>query len=218
MTEAVHDHREPATPEETERHWEQHYGARERIWSGNPNPVFARIVAPISSGRALDLGCGEGADATWLAARGWTVTAVDVSATALERARALAVEQGVEVNFERHDLTRTFPTGPFDLISAQFLQSPLEFPRHLVLRAAANALAPGGLLLVVDHGALPPWSAHKHEGVYLPTPQEVYNGIDLDPAGWQVELMDTPEREATGPDGQHGHLIDNVLLIRRSMP
>lgn len=206
----------PATPEETERHWEQHYGAREQVWSGNPNPVFARIVEPITAGRALDLGCGEGADAVWLARHGWAVTAVDVSATALERARALAAHADVEVHFERHDLTQTFPAGPFDLISAQFLQSPLEFPRHRVLHTAANALAPGGLLLVVDHGSLPPWSAHKHEGVYLPSPREVFDGIGLDPERWHAESMDTPVREVTGPDGEKSDLVDNVLAVRRT--
>jgi SAM-dependent methyltransferase len=206
-----------ATPEETERHWEQHYSSREQVWSGRPNPVLSRLVEPIAPGHALDLGCGEGADAVWLAGRGWTVTAVDVSATALERARKLAADTGVEdrVHFERHDLTQTWPAGTFDLVSAQFLQSPLNFPRARVLRAAAHALAPGGLLLVVDHGSLPPWSPHRHEDVYLPTSQEVFDGIELDAAGWQVELMDTPQRTVTDPDGRTADIVDNVLVVRR---
>lgn len=211
-------HEPPATPEETERHWEQHYSAKEQVWSGRPNPVFAEVVGSIAPGHALDLGCGEGADAVWLAGRGWTVTAVDVSATALERARTLAAANGVDdrVRFERHDLTRTWPDGTYDLVSAQFLQSPLEFPRARVLRAAANALAPGGLLLVVDHGSLPPWSPHRHGDIYLPTSQEVYDGLELDPAGWHAELMDTPQREVTGPDGRTAHITDNVLAVRRA--
>jgi SAM-dependent methyltransferase len=210
---------EPAAPgEETERFWEQHYGASDRVWSGRPNPLFARIVKPIGPGHALDLGCGEGADAIWLAGRGWTVTAVDVSATALGRVRALAEENGVgdRVHIERHDLTQTFPAGTFDLVSAQFLQSPLEFPRSRVLRAAAHALATGGMLLVVDHGSLPPWSPHRHQHVYLPTPQEVFDGLDLDPAQWHSELMDTPQREITGPEGQQAYITDNVLTVRRA--
>lgn len=210
------EHTTEASPEETERHWEQLYGAKDRVWSGRPNPVFARIVEPIVPGHALDLGCGEGADAIWLAARGWTVTAVDVSATALARAQGFVEENGVgdRVHLERHDLTQTFPAGTFDLVSAQFLQSPLEFPRSRVLRAAAHALTCGGMLLVVDHGSMPPWSQHRD--VYLPTCQEVFDGLELDPAGWHAELMDTPHREATGPDGQTGHLTDNVLIVRRS--
>ncbi|HEY9418057.1 MAG TPA: class I SAM-dependent methyltransferase [Pseudonocardia sp.] len=221
--EAVPDATAPAAapaevPEETERFWDDLYGAKEQVWSGRPNPVFAGIVERICPGRALDLGCGEGGDATWLAGRGWTVTGVDVSGTALQRTRALAIARGVEVRTERHDLTRTFPAGTFDLVSAQFLQSPLGFPRHHVLRAAAHALAPGGLLLVVDHGSLPPWSQHSHEHRYLPTPREVFDEIDLDPARWHAELMDQPQREVTGPGGQQANLIDNVLIVRRAMP
>lgn len=206
-----------ALAKETERFWEELYGARDRVWSGRPNPVFARIVEPIVPGHALDLGCGEGGDAIWLADHGWTVTAVDVSTTALERLRAFADENGVgdRVRTERHDLNRTFPVGTFDLVSAQFLQSPLEFPRSRVLNAAANALLAGGLLLIVDHGSMPPWSAHKHGDVYLPTPREVFEGIGLDPALWHAELLEMLPREATGPDGQKAFITDNVLGVRR---
>ena len=73
---------------ETKEHWEQHYGERERIWSGRVNVQFAEIVGDLTPGRALDLGCGEGADSVWLAEQGWTVVAVDISDTALGRARA----------------------------------------------------------------------------------------------------------------------------------
>ncbi|WP_375155137.1 methyltransferase domain-containing protein [Micromonospora sp. 4G55] len=131
---------------ETARHWDELYQRRERIWSGRANPHLVDVVDPLPAGTALDLGCGEGADAIWLAGRGWRVTAVDVSTTALDRAAAEAAEAGVadRIDFQRHDLTRTFPEGVFDLVSAQFLQSPLEFPRAEVLRAAARAVAPGG--------------------------------------------------------------------------
>src|SRR5215208_437768 len=80
------EHREGRGDVEAERFWEDHYRRRERVWSGRPNPVLVDVVGSLRPGTALDLGCGEGGDAIWLARQGWRVTAVDVSATALDRA------------------------------------------------------------------------------------------------------------------------------------
>ncbi|QFG20815.1 bifunctional 2-polyprenyl-6-hydroxyphenol methylase/3-demethylubiquinol 3-O-methyltransferase UbiG [Actinomadura sp. WMMB 499] len=202
---------------ETEEFWEEHYRARDRVWSGNPNPVMVGVVEALDPGTALDLGCGEGADAVWLARRGWRVTAVDVSAVALERAAAHAAEAGVDVEFQRHDLGHGFPKGSFDLVSAQFLQSPLDWPRAEILRSAAAAVAPGGLLLIVEHGAAPPWSKHHHDHRF-PTADETFADLALDPAAWTTERCGVHEREATGPDGQTGTLLDNVIAVRRTGP
>ena len=197
--------------------WEQHYEQRPRIWSGQPNARLIQFAATLPPGHALDLGCGEGADAVWLAEQGWQVTAVDISSDALGRAQAAAVERGVadRIAFHRHNLIETFPAGAFDLVSAQFLQSPLDFPRESVLRAAAEAVAPGGWLLIVEHGESPPWSGLRHHHhMHFPTPQETLAALDLD-ATWTSEHVGRLEREATGPEGESGHLIDNVLLLKR---
>ena len=85
---------------ETKAHWEEHYGERDRVWSGRVNVQFADVVADLTPGRALDLGCGEGADAVWLAERGWDVVAVDISDTALGRAREAARSRGVADRIE----------------------------------------------------------------------------------------------------------------------
>ncbi|MEU5791094.1 class I SAM-dependent methyltransferase [Micromonospora purpureochromogenes] len=201
----------------TAQHWDELYQRRERIWSGRANPHLVDVVDPLPAGTALELGCGEGADAIWLAGRGWRVTAADVSTTALDRAAAEAATAGVaaRIDFQRHDLTRTFPAGVFDLVSAQFLQSPLEFPRAEVLRAAARAVAPGGRLLIVEHGEVPPWSRLKHPHVDFPTPEETLAELDLDPDGWWTERLDAPRREVTDPDGQPATLVDHLVLIRR---
>lgn len=211
MTGAIRDH--------AERFWEAHYGAQEQRWSGRPNPVLVDVVGSLEPGAALDLGCGEGGDAVWLAQRGWRVTAVDISATALERASALAAAAGVEglADLRRHDLAETFPSGAFDLVSAQYLHSPIEFPRGRVLKAAAGAVAAGGLLLVVDHGSSRPWAwNHDHRHSDTPSPGEVLSALDLDPGRWRTERLDSPEREAIGPDGQSATVIDNVIAIRRT--
>ncbi len=140
-----------------EEFWEERYGTSDQIWSGRPNVHLVTVVEPLTPGTALDLGCGEGGDALWLAERGWRVTAVDISATALDRLATRATVAGHPVTTERHDLAATFPEGTFDLVSAQFLQSPVHFPRDEVLRRATRAVAPGGLLLVVAHLTVPSW-------------------------------------------------------------
>ncbi|GAA4737378.1 class I SAM-dependent methyltransferase [Modestobacter marinus] len=196
-----------------EEFWESFYAARERVWSGRPNVALVDVVGPLTPGTALDLGCAEGADSVWLAAHGWTVTGVDLSATALARAATHAAEAGVALDLQVHDLAQSFPDGRFDLVSACFLQSPVEFPRTRVLRRAAGAVAPGGLLLV-EHGSAPSWSWAPPDLVF-PTPEQALAELDLDPAEWTTERLGAPEREATGPNGETGVLTDIVLALRR---
>lgn len=192
--------------------WDDFYRQSPRLWSGRPNARLVEVAEDLAPGRALDLGCGEGGDAVWLAGRGWTVTAVDVATTALARTQELAAERGVAVTTEQHDLTATLPSGSFDLVSACFLQSPLEWDRGALLRRVATAVEPGGLLLVVDHGAVrPPWGWHDEGEV--PTARQLRASVGLD--DWEDVRVDDPEREATGPDGQVGTVSDAVVLLRR---
>lgn len=140
-----------------EEYWDERYGGTERIWSGRPNVALVREVTGLAPGTALDLGCGEGGDAIWLAGQGWRVVGTDVSRRALERAAGHAERAGVadRVEWRRHDLAVDFPAGRFDLVSAHFLHSPVEMPREEILRSAAAAVAPGGVLLVVGHAGWP---------------------------------------------------------------
>lgn len=207
----------PAQTAVTAQYWERHYGQRGRIWSGRVNAQLAKIAADLPAGSALDLGCGEGGDAVWLAEQGWQVTAVDVSETALARAAAEAQQRGVadHIAFERHDLSESLPDGRFDLVSAQFLQSPIAMDRAGLLRRAAVAVAEGGLLVIVDHGAAPPWAPEHVRKFEFPTADDVVDSLNLDDAQWERVRVGTDEREATGPDGQPGTLIDNVMVLRR---
>lgn len=197
---------------EAQEYWEQRYGQGDKIWSGRPNARLVEVVEPLPAGSALDLGCGEGGDAVWLAARGWRVTAVDISQTALDRAAAAARAAGLTIDLQRYDLAVSFPQGSYDLVSAQFLQTPLEFPRTEVLQSAARAVAPGGLLLIVEHANMPPWSAHHHE--QLPTAAETLGSLELDRAQWTVVRADSPQREVTHDD-QTATIADNVIAVRR---
>jgi SAM-dependent methyltransferase len=169
-----------------EEFWEGHYRQREQVWSGNPNAVLVDVVGELPAGRALDLGCGEGGDAIWLAGLGWQVIAVDVSSIALQRVVARAAAEGVadRIDFQQHDLAQTFPVGIFDLISAQYFHSPLEFPRVRILQAAARAVAPGGLLVVVDHASIAPWSWNKDRETRFPSPAETLATLELDTTEW----------------------------------
>ncbi len=200
-----------------ESFWDELYGKQERVWSGNPNAILVGKVTGLTSGTALDLGCGEGADAIWLAQQGWRVTAVDVSQTALRRAEGHAESAAVSKNidWQQHDLTFSFPDGSFDLVSAQFLHSPVDFPRERILRTAAGAVAPGGRLLVVGHAGVPPWAPNHQSEVYLPTPQDVLESLQIDPEQWKVELLESPTRDAIGPAGQSATLTDSVLMVMR---
>jgi SAM-dependent methyltransferase len=200
-------------------HWEGFYRESTPRWSGRPNPVLVDVVGTRPPGRALDLGCGEGGDVLWLAERGFTVTGVDISATVVDRARAHAAEAGLahRVTIERHDLAATFPTGEFDLVSAQYLHSPAELPRADILRRAAAAVAPGGTLLIVGHAALPPWAPDPTANITFPSPQDVLADLALPPQLWRTERAETTARQATGPDGRTGTLTDSVVVLTRSM-
>jgi 2-polyprenyl-3-methyl-5-hydroxy-6-metoxy-1,4-benzoquinol methylase len=192
--------------------WEQFYGEREQVWSGRPNVVLVEEVERMTPGTALDLGCGEGADSIWLARQGWRVTGTDISQVAIDRAAAHADDAGVadRITWERHDFTRSIPTGPFDLVSAHFLHSPVDDPRDSALRAAAAAVAPGGTLLVVSHEAVP-----RHPEVEFPTAQEVLDSLAIERAVWTVERLDSRPRRATRPDGTEVDVSDSVVRLRR---
>jgi SAM-dependent methyltransferase len=202
-------------PVDIQAMWNERYREKDRIWSGKPNARLSEAVSGMPPGRALDLGCGEGGDARWLAHQGWHVVAVDVSDTALARAAADAGDLAARIDFQHHDLTQTFPDGTFDLVSAQFLHSPVPWERDRLLRRAAEAVASGGTLFIVDHGEAPPWSnldKHMHQ---FPSAREVVDGLDLDLTQWQIVRAEPATREAVGPDGQSGHLVDNVIVLKR---
>lgn len=205
------------TTPEVKQHWEERYAERDRIWSGRVNRWLAEVAEPLTPGRALDLGCGEGGDTLWLAEHGWQVTGVDISETALGRALEEAAARGLldQVRLLQTNLSESFPEGTFDLISAQFLQSMVHLDRERIFAAAARAVAPGGVLIVVDHGAAPPWAPkHVHDHVFLGV-DEVLATIDLGEGRWERLRADAVERDAIGPDGQAGVLIDNLIVLRR---
>lgn len=214
-----HAHQQQPPEQTPQEHWEERYRDRERVWSGAPNATLVDVVAGLTPGRALDLGCGEGADAIWLAEQGWAVTGVDISPTAVERARAAAAERGLDassVRFDVADLGDWTHDGPVELVTASFLHSTVELPRVQILREAAQHVVPGGHLLVVTHAEAPPWmDPEEHEHRDFPTPQQDLDDLGLEQQGWEAVVAETRTREATSPDGDPARLTDGVLLLRR---
>ncbi|MCZ9352743.1 class I SAM-dependent methyltransferase [Streptomyces mutabilis] len=206
----------PATAPAAE-FWEARYRDTDRVWSGRPNDLLVREASDLAPGTALDLGCGEGADAVWLASRGWRVTGVDISGTALERAAGHAADAGVgdRVVWERHELGRSFPEGSFDLVSAQFLQSPVELDQRAVLRDAARAVADGGTLLLVLHAGWPSWQTEPPFDAVFPTLDGVLAELALPDGEWAIETKETVRRPSVSPEGVEGFREDHVWRLRR---
>jgi SAM-dependent methyltransferase len=218
-----HDHRPddavPCAPEFTQEYWDDRYRSADRLWSGQPNAQLVAQVAGLPAGEALDAGSGEGADAIWLASRGWTVTAVDVSAVALERAAVHAAARGDEIagriSWRREDLLSWDP-GPrrFDLVSAQFMHLPSPALESLNGRLAA-AVRPGGTLLIVAHH---PDDLHAnvgrpgHLGMF-PTAGQL--AARLDPSDWEILVAAAIGRTAADLDGQPVTVTDTVLRAAR---
>jgi SAM-dependent methyltransferase len=202
--------------------WERRYsterGESGGVWSGRVNATVEQEVVGLVPGTALDLGSGEGGDALWLAGQGWAVTAVDISKTALAVGAARAVDEGLaeRIDWIQADLATWHPAHEYDLVTAAFLHSPVELPREEILRRAASAVAPGGRLLVVGHGAFPPSASHSdHEDAPpLPTPDDVLAALEL-PEGWVVETKKLVDRPVTWRDGSDIVLTDTVLRVRR---
>lgn len=203
--------------------WESRYNTNRdesgHVWSGRVNAAVEREVTGLTPGTALELGAGEGADALWLAAQGWAVMAIDISETALAAGRARATKEGVaeRIDWVQADLATWHPSAEFDLVTSAFLHSPVELPREEILRRAASAVAPGGRLLVVGHGAFPPGSSHAehgHDAPRLPTPDEVLASLELHD-GWVVETSALVDRPVMSRDGTTMPLVDTVLRVRR---
>ena len=199
--------------------WNERYRSSHRVWSGNPNPQLVAEIADVAPGRALDVGCGEGADAIWLAQRGWDVVATDIASVALERGAEHALETdpvaAARIEWRQADLL-DFPPEPaaFDLVSVQFMHLPAA-PRTRLFRSLVAANRAGGTLLVVGHHP-----SDLATGVPRPpTPELLYDAdevAELLDDSWTVVVNEARPRPATTPDGVEVTIHDAVLrAVRR---
>lgn len=203
----------------TREFWDARYAESDAIWSRNPNPRLVEHVSDLAPGTALDVGSGEGTDAIWLASRGWTVTGLDLSQVALDRAAARAAELGPDVadrlTWVRADLMAGAPLpADFDLVSAQFMHVPRGVFDELYSRLA-DAVRPGGSLLVVGHHPDDLASgARHHDHPDLLFPPEQVTAL-LDPAEWEIRVADAPVRSMER-EGEQVAVRDTVVhAVRR---
>jgi SAM-dependent methyltransferase len=194
--------------------WDERYAEQPQLWSGRPNGALVTEVAGLTPGRALDVGCGEGADAIWLASRGWDVTALEVSGVALRRAAAHAQEAGTTVRWVHAELTeQALSPRPFDLVCALY-PALLRTPDATAERALLAAVAPGGVLLFVHHAGMD--AQHARENGFDPAdyiwPETVAGLLDDD---WAVEVDEQRPRIAPGTGAGAHHAEDLVLRARR---
>lgn len=198
--------------------WDERYETQDQLWSGEANGVLVTEVAELPAGQALDVGCGEGADASWLAARGWQVTAVDISRVALQRAAARATDTDA-VAWMRADLaTTTLPAGAFDLVSVQYYPLPRR-RGHSGVHNLLSAVAPGGTLLVASHDLadMTRHDGHEHDDDHDVDPADYYQPheiAELLDEDWTVLADETRPRTAPPPPGTN-HVHDTVLRARR---
>jgi len=194
--------------------WDRRYSGTELVWTAQPNRFLVEEAQALAAGRGLDLACGEGRNAVWLAERGWRMTGVDFSAVALDKARRLAEARGVEVSWVVADLFSYQPEPhAYDLVALFYLQVQSE-PRTRVVQAAATAVAPGGVLLLVAHD-----SANLEQGYGGPRdPAVLYTAqdlaADLAASGLVIERAEQVRRPVATEDGEHVAL-DALLRARR---
>ena len=208
-------HAEPDPELSPTEYWEQCYSRSERVWSGKVNATMASVVSELAPGTAIDLGCGEGGDVLWLAEQGWTALGLDISATAVGRARDEAAARGLDsASFEAVDLDAWEPEpASVDLVTASFFQSNVALDRTAILRRAMTALRPGGRLVTVSHAAPPSW-AKDHPATMVSVQDEAAQ-LGGSSEEWEVELAEERPRAATAPDGSAGEHLDAVLVLRR---
>lgn len=193
--------------------WDERYSGKDRVWSGRPNGALVAEAAGLPPGTALDVGCGEGADAVWLAQQGWEVTALDVSRVALDRAESAAQAAGSVVRWLHSGLLDAdLPPAGFDLVSAQY-PALLHTAGDDAERALLTAVAPGGTLLVVHHADVD--AEHARARGFDPadyvSPSDVLRHLD---DGWRVEVDERRVRDIDGGEGAH-HTHDLVLRATR---
>ena len=192
--------------------WDRRYAEHDSVWGGAPNRWVEQEVAGLPAGRALDLACGEGRNAVWLARRGWRVVAVDFSVVALDKGRALEGAAG-GIEWIHADATSFEPAGHFDPALLCYFQLEAAGRRQAVRHAAA-ALHPGGVLLVVAHDSrnLTDGTGGPQDPSRLYTAQDV--AADLDGCGLAIERAGEVLRPVEGADRP---AIDCLLRARQPL-
>lgn len=184
----------------------------DKVAARAPNAQLVRALASVPPGRALDAGCGHGAETLWLATQGWDVTAVDFSASALDHGRAMADALGSAVagriTWIQGDLATWSPPGRFDLVASLYVH--IAGPVRVAVQKLADAVAVGGTLLMIGHRSIDPAS-----GAPTPAAGQVQVSVDdavavLDREHWDLLVAEERPRAVAGSG------VDAVIHARRS--
>ncbi|MFF2111973.1 class I SAM-dependent methyltransferase [Rhodococcus koreensis] len=192
--------------------WDERYSQSELVWGAPPNAVVVEQVTALPRGRALDLACGEGRNAHWLATRGWEVTGLDYSAVALDKARRVAAEAPRSVRerleYRVADVTGSDLGGEYDLVLMIYLHLAPE-ERLEVVNRAISALKPDGILMILGHDAvnLPQGVGGPQDIEILYTPDDLVTMLD---GRLNVDVAERRFRETDA-----GTAIDALLVARR---
>ena len=195
------------------RDWDRRWEERALEPRREPSAVVARALEGRTPGRALDLGCGSGRHAVWLAEQGWQVTAVDFSSEALRQARERAEASAVEVGWVEADVVAYEPEpAAFDLVLVAYIHLPGD-ERRLLLTHASSAVAPGGTFVLVGHD-----STNLGTGAPGPSsPAVLYTPDDIvgDLAGLTIERAEQVTRPVELEDGTRVEAVDALVIARR---
>ena len=195
-------------------HWDERYATEELIWKAEANRFLVEELDALAPGTALDVACGEGRNAVWLASKGWRVTGVDFSHAGLAKAQRLATDRGVEVTWVEADVVEwQAPTASFDLVVVMYLHLHAE-QRHQALAHAAAALAPGGVLLVVGHDTsnLLKGTGGPQDPAVLFGPEEIVEDL----SGLQIERAEQVKRTVVTDAGETTAIDALVRAVRAS--
>lgn len=197
--------------------WNERYAGRELVWSAGPNKLFAEVVTGIKPGKALDLACGEGRNAIYLAEEGFQVTGVDFSNTGIEKARAIAEHRGVHVDWMVADVLEVpLPARSFDLVSVLYLHTD-SASRHTWLKRAIEAVAPGGNFVYIGHDPrnIAEGTGGPGDPDVLPDSEEICAALD----GFEIlraEVYHRPVAHDPGHGGSgEGEALDTLVLAKR---
>jgi SAM-dependent methyltransferase len=195
--------------------WDERYGGDELVWTSTPNEFLVSEVTDLPAGRAVDLACGEGRNAVWLAEQGWKVTGVDFSPVGLAKAQRMAESRHVDVRWVESAVEDwTAPPDGFDLVALFYLQLPNP-QRSVALTAAAASVAPAGTLLVVahDHDNLTRGFGGPQDDAVLYSVADVADVAEL--SGLIIERAEQVIRHVATESGRR-EAIDT--LVRASRP